>query len=120
MIDTIARWVGYLSGLFALFSITGVLLVSFASPHSSSGWDFVITIVLCFIYLVSLIITYWSPFVAGVLLLSAGLAIGIPTMIINIWAGIFFGLFPMLAGISFITMGVISWVEVKRLPEHHI
>ena len=98
----IARSVGYGFLVLSIASSLVVIIVSFRELSPAAELDFWITVLLCLVYFCGLIIAFWNQTISGILLLSVGLAIGIPTAILNIWAGVFYGLPPMIAGIAFL------------------
>jgi F0F1-type ATP synthase assembly protein I len=59
------------------------------SSASYGAWDYVIPISLGAVPVASIILSVWWPFISGVLLIAAGLTVGIPTAVINIWVGAF-------------------------------
>ena len=116
MIDNISRWsrwLGYIVGILALAQIVIVSAFSLmSSPYYAEG-DLIIAAGLSLSLILSLILARWWPFISGILLISAGLAVGATNAIIYIWVGIFYGLLPLIAGIAFLITGFCSWVEKK-------
>ena len=105
MIYNIFKWTGYIVGILAGVQIFIVSLIQI---------NVVIGVGLGLYYLLSLYIAVERPFISGVLLISAGLVVGIPNADINIWAGTFWGLLPLISGITFLIAGICSWIEEKR------
>ncbi len=99
----ISRGIGYLFLILSLFLVTFIIALSFRESSPIGETDFWITLLLCLVYVSGLIIALWRQFIAGLLLVATGLAIGLPNATLSIWAGAFYGLPPLIAGIAFIT-----------------
>ena len=104
-IHKIFKWAGYIVGILAGAQILIVSLIQI---------DFVVAVGLSLYYLLSLYIAVERPFISGVLLITAGLVVGIPNATINICAGIFWGLLPLISGIAFLIAGIFSWIDEAK------
>ena len=105
---TISKVIGYLFLVFSLSLVVTVVLLSVKDANATPDIDIWILVILIIVYLASLLLAFWKQFIAGLVLLSAGLLIGFPNAIINIWGGLIFGLSPLIAGTAFLLAHIFS------------
>ncbi len=107
----ISRLVGYVFLILSLSMILLIILLSLREPSQVGEVDFWISVLLALVYACGLIIALWKQFISGILLIVTGLAVGLPNVLINVWAGAIFGLPPLIAGIAFIAAWAYSGVK---------
>ena len=108
-IASLFKWVGYVVGLAALGLYTFIVTM----PCQSCGtWDYiVIPIALIAVPVVSLILAFKWPLIAGEALIAAGFFVGWDIINLNLWVAALYALPLLVAGFAFLLAGILSLIK---------
>ena len=110
MKTTISKGFGYFFLVLSLVLQVTLILIS-VREAAVTDFQFWIVVILAIIYLACLLMTFWQQYVSGMLLIAAGIFVGLPNLILFSGAGVIFGLPPLIAGVAFILAEVFTRAE---------
>ena len=102
MVTNVLRGFGYFFLFLSLGLGATIIVLSFKDTNPVQQLDFWVTVLLVFAYVGGIFMTFWRQLIAGIFFIGIALAVGLPSAILSLWAGAFFGLPPLLAGMAFI------------------
>jgi len=109
------KLIGFISVAIGIVMMFTIILLSFKDTGAIGGVDLWFLLIHTSAYLGGLTLALWRPRLAGLLLVTASIAVGLPSGLINPWAGVIYGVPPLISGLAFILSGMLTQFRNNKL-----